>query len=102
MTDVSPKPAEGSVAPVEVVNWYRHPMILIASAIASVPAILATLIQLKALPGLPANVIAWMGTATAILTVIATILRALGLLGTPVITPTAASKIIQSDPSEKV
>lgn len=105
MTDVSPKLAEGSVAPVEVKSWWKHPMIIIASAIATVPTVLATLIQLKALPqlaSLPTNVTAWLSSAIAIFTVVATILRALGFLGVPVITPTAASKLIQSDPKENV
>lgn len=102
MTDISSKPVEGSVAPVEVSPWYKHTMVLLTSAIATVPLILSTLIELKALPNLPTNLTAWMGSAIAILTAILTILRALGLLGTPVITPTAAAKLIQSDPTEKV
>lgn len=99
MTDVPPKPVEGSVAPVEVVTLWKHPLVLLTTAIAAVPTILATLIQLKAMPqlaALPTNVTAWLSSAIAILTVAATILRALGLLGAPVITPTAAAKVIQT------
>ncbi len=101
MTDVSPKPVEGSVAPVEVKAWWKHPLVILTSLIASVPLILSTLIELKQLPNLPTNVMGWLSSSIAVLTAILTFLRALGLLGTPVITPTAASKIIQSDPSEK-
>lgn len=94
------KPAEGSVAPVEVKAWWKHPLVLITSFAATVPLILSTLIELKQLPNLPTNLTSWLGTAIAILTAVLTILRALGLLGAPVITPTAASKLIQSDPNQ--
>lgn len=100
MTDVSSKPIEGSVAPVEVAAWYKHLLVLITGLAAAVPVILSTLIELKQLPNLPTNITSWFETAIAILTAILTILRALGLLGTQVITPTAAAKIIQSDPNQ--
>ena len=95
------KPLEGSVAPVEVANWYKHPLVLITSLAASIPLVLGALIQLQQIPGLPTNVMAWIAGGISTLTAILTILRALGLLGSPVITPTAASKLIQIDPGEK-
>lgn len=90
------KPAVGSVAPVEVVSVWKHPTVLVASAIAAVPTVLATLVQLHELPSLPTNIATWIGSAIAILTAVASVLRALGLLGAPVITPTAAAKVIES------
>ena len=96
--DISPKPAIGSVAPVQVVSLWKHPMVIIMSCIAAIPAVIAGLVQLKALPGLPTNVTAWIGTAISVLTVILTILRNLGLLGLPSVTPTAAAKLIQTTP----
>lgn len=94
------KPEVGTVAPVQVVAIWQHPLVLITTAIAAVPTILATLIQLHQIPGLPTNVLAWMGSAIAVLTTVVTALRALGLLGAPVITPTAAAKVIQTTPTE--
>jgi len=102
MSDISPKPVEGSVAPVEVVSIWKHPMVLITSIIAALPLILAALVQLQQIPGLPTNWMAWIASGISAITALITILRALGLLGSPVITPTAARKLIQSDPGEKV
>lgn len=99
-TDMTPKPAIGSVAPVQVVSIWKHPMVLIMAAIASIPTALAILVQLQELPGLPTNVLAWISTAIGILTLLATILRNLGLLGLPSVTPTAAAKLIQTTPEE--
>lgn len=95
--DTSPKPVVGSVAPVQVVSIWKHPTVLIASAIASIPLVLATLVQLQQLPGLPTNITAWIATAVSALTALATILRALGLLGAAAVTPSAAAKLIQTD-----
>lgn len=104
MTDTTnitpPKPAVGSVAPVQVVNIWNHPMVLLAAVIAAIPTILAALVQLQELPGLPANVLAWIASAIAVLSLVATVLRNLGLLGTPSITPTAAAKLIQTTPTD--
>lgn len=98
--DQSPKPEVGTVAPVQVVSIWKHPTVLIAAGIAAVPTVLATLVQLQQLPGLPTNDLAWIASAVSILTVVATVLRALGLLGAPVISPTAAAKLIQTDAKE--
>ena len=95
------KPAEGSVAPVEVKSLWKHPMVIITSLIAAIPLVLGALVQLQQIPGLPTNIMAWIAGGISTLTAILTILRALGLLGAPVITPTAAAKLIQTDPSEK-
>lgn len=94
------KPIEGTVAPVQVVAVWKHPMVIITAVIAAVPTILATLVQLHDIPGLPTNVLAWIGSAIAFLTTVITVLRALGLLGAPVISPTAAAKVIQTTPTE--
>lgn len=100
MSDTSPKPAPGSVAPVEVVSIWKHPMVIITTVIATIPVILAVLIQLQELPGLPTNVTAWIASSVAILTAIVTVMRGLGFLGAPVISPTAAAKVIVTSPSE--
>ena len=101
MTDNNAAPAKpqvGTVAPVEVTSIWRHPLVILTSLIAVVPAVLAVLVQLQQLPGLPTNVTAWIATAIAVLTALITILRALGLLGAPVISPAAAAKVIQTTP----
>lgn len=91
----------GTVAPVQVTAIYKHPLVIITAVIAAIPTILAMLIQFQQIPGLPTNITAWIATTIAILTSLITILRALGLLGAPVISPTAASKVIQSSVEEK-
>lgn len=98
--DTSPKPAIGSVAPVQVVSIWKHPLVLITTAIAIVPVVLTVLIQIQELPGLPTNVLGWIASSVAVLTAVATVLRALGLLGAPVISPTAAAKVIVTNPDE--
>lgn len=98
MTD--PKPEVGTVAPVQVAKIWNHPLVIVTTIAAAIPAVLALLIQLHQIPGLPTNVTAWIGSAIAVLTAIVTFLRALGLLGAPVITPTAAAKVIQTTPTE--
>lgn len=90
------KPEVGTVAPVEVKSIWKHPLVIITGLAAAIPAILAALIQLHQIPGLPTNIMAWIGTAISVLTALVTLLRALGLLGAPVISPTAAAKVIQS------
>lgn len=97
----APKPLEGTVAPVQVVSLWKHPLVLLTVIIGSIPAVLAILVQMQQLPGLPTNVLAWIGTAVAVLTAVATILRQLGILGSPSVTPTAAAKLIQTDPGAK-
>lgn len=94
MSDI--KPEVGTVAPVQVVAIWKHPLVIIMGIIAAIPATLATLIQLHQIPGLPTNITAWIGTAISVLTALVTLLRALGLLGSPVISPTAAAKVIQT------
>ena len=93
----APKPQEGTVAPVGVVAIWKHPMVWIMAAIAAIPTTITILVQLQELPGLPTNVLGWIATAISVLSVLATILRNLGLLGTPAITPTAAAKLIQTE-----
>lgn len=97
MADESPKPAVGSVAPVTVVSIWQHTMVLITSAIAVIPIILAALVQLKELPGLPTNWAVWIGAAISVGTAVLTVLRNLGFLGLPQTTPTAAAKLIQTN-----
>ena len=96
-SDQAPKPEVGTVAPVQVVVLWRHPLVLITAAITSLPLILATLVQLQALPGLPTNVTAGLASAVSAVTLLVTICRALGLLGAPVVSPTAAARLIQTD-----
>lgn len=96
--DTSPKPAIGSVAPVQVVSLWKHPMVIITAGIAAIPTLIAVLVQLQQLPHLPTNIAAWAASVISILTVVATIARNLGLLGLPSVTPTAAAKLIQTTP----
>lgn len=96
MSDI--KPEVGTVAPVVVQPAATHPLVIITSVAAGLSVIAATFIQLGAIPGLPANIVAWLGTGGAILTAVATILRQIGALGTPSISPTAAAKLIQTEP----
>ena len=97
MSDASSKPVEGSVAPVEVKPVYKHPMVIITSTIAALPLVLAALVQFQQIPGLPTNITAWLAAGISAVTAAITVARALGLLGAPVVSPTAASKLIQSD-----
>lgn len=92
-----PKPQVGSVAPVIVQPAAKHPLVIITSIAAGASVLAATCIQLGAIPGLPTNIVAWLGTGAAILTAIATILRQIGALGTPSVSPTAAAKLIQTE-----
>lgn len=94
MTDI--KPEVGTVAPVQVTPIWKHPLVIIATLAAIISAVLTALIQLHQIPGLPTNVTAWIGTAISVLTALVTLLRALGVLGAAVISPTAAAKVIQS------
>lgn len=98
MTD--PKPEVGTVAPVQVTSIWKHPLVIITGIAAAIPAVLAALIQMHQIPGLPTNIMAWIGTTISVLTALVTLLRALGLLGAPVISPTAAAKVIQTTPTE--
>lgn len=91
------KPAVGSVAPVTVAAIWKHPLVVITTVVAMIPVVLTALVQLRQLPGLPTNIMAWISTAIAVLTAVVTILRALGMLGAPVISPSAASKVIQTE-----
>lgn len=92
------KPEVGTVAPVQVVPIWKHPLVIIMAVIAALPTILAVLVQFKQIPGLPTNVTAWLASSITIVGGLLTILRALGLLGAPVVTPTAAAKLIQTTP----
>lgn len=96
----TPKPEVGTVAPVVVQAWYKHPLVIIATIGAAIPTLILVLVQLQDLPGLPTNVLAMITSAIGILTAVLTLLRQLGLLGMPSITPTAAAKLIQTDPNE--
>lgn len=98
MTDISPKPQPGTVAPVEVQPWYKHASIVITSIVAAIPLILAVLVQFQQLPGLPTNIEAWIGSAIAILTAVFVAYQK--IFGTPMITPTAASKVIETNPNK--
>lgn len=98
---IPPKPQEGTVAPVEVRSAWKHPLIILSSIAAAIPLILAALIQLQEIPGLPTNVMAWIASGITILTLISTVLRQLGFLGKPSVSPTAAAKLIQTDVPEK-
>lgn len=96
--DKSPKPEVGTVAPVIVQPASTHPLVIISTVAAVLSVLAATLVQLGQIPGLPTNVLAWVGTGGAILTALATVLRQIGALGTPSISPTAAAKLIQTEP----
>lgn len=96
--DVSPKPIVGSIAPVEVQNVWKHTTVIVTSVVSAIPLIIAVLTQLKELPGLPTNVMAWIASAIAILTALFVLYQK--LFGTPTVTPTAAAKLIQTNPSE--
>ena len=98
MSDVEPKPQAGSVAPVEVQPWYKHATIVVTGLITAIPVIIACLIQLQQLPGLPTNVLAWCGTAVSVLTTVFVAYQK--IFGTPMVTPTAAAKLIQTTPEK--
>lgn len=93
------KPQVGSVAPVEVEPIWKHLTVILTAIIAGIPTIIAVLTQLQQLPGLPTNIMAWIASAVSILTFILVIYQK--LFGKPQITPTAASKLIQTEPMEK-
>lgn len=99
MTDTSPKPSPGSVAPVEVQPWYKHATIIVLSLVAAIPAIIAVLVQFQQLPGLPTNILAWITSAVAILSAVYALYQK--LFGTPLVTPTAAAKLIQTTSETK-
>jgi hypothetical protein len=88
------KPAEGTVAPVEVVSVWKHLTMIIGTVMAIASIILAALVQLNDIPGLPTNITAMIGSAITVLTVLVTLYQK--LYGKPQITPTAAAKVIQS------
>jgi hypothetical protein len=94
----STKPEVGSVAPVEVQNIWKHASVIVTSAITAIPIVLAVLTQFKELPGLPTNIALWIGTAISVLT--AVYIAYQKLFGTPVVTPTAAAKLIQTTTKE--
>lgn len=93
--DSQPKPVEGSVVPVQVVSVWKHVTMIAATVMAGASILLAALVQFQELPGLPTNVAAGLGSAIAVLTALVTLYQK--LYGTPQITPTAASKLIQTD-----
>lgn len=95
MTDTSPKPVAGTVAPVEVQPWYKHVTLIVLSVLAAIPSIIALLVQLHDVPGLPTNVLAWITSAIAILGAVYALYQK--LFGTPMVTPTAAAKLIQTE-----
>lgn len=90
------KPIVGTVAPVEVQPWWKHISIIIAGAAAAASTVLTVLIQLQELPGLPTNITAAIGTTIAILTAFITLYQK--LYGKPMVTPTAATKLIETAP----
>lgn len=95
MADITPpKPEVGSIAPVEVQNVWKHASVIVTSAITAIPIVLAVLTQLKEIPGMPTNVALWIGSAISVLT--AVFIAYQKLFGTPVVTPTAAAKLIQT------
>lgn len=99
MTDVSSKPQAGTVAPVVVQPWYKHATIIVLSLIASIPVIISILVQFQQLPGLPTNVLAWITSVISVLGAVYALYQK--LFGTPMVTPTAASKLIQTEPEHQ-
>lgn len=95
MTD--PVPAPVVTTDVKVVSIWAHPMVILTTATAIIPVIIAALVQLHDIPGLPTNVLAWIASAVAVLTTILTILRNLGLLGQMATTPSAAAKLMKDN-----
>jgi hypothetical protein len=84
--------------PATVASVWSHATVIIAGFMAAIPAIIAILVQLKELPGLPTNVLAWVTTAITVLGGLATLWAKLH--GAPTITPTMAAKAIASEPSK--
>lgn len=99
MTDISPKPQAGSVAPVEVQPWYKHVTLIVLALMAAIPTIIAMLVQLQQIPGLPTNIMAWIASAVTILGAVYAIYQK--LFGIPLITPTAAARVIETTSTEK-
>jgi hypothetical protein len=80
--------------PVTVASVWSHATVIIAGFMAVTPAIIAVLVQLKELPGLPTNILAWIATAITVLGTLATIWAKVS--GAPTITPSMAAKAIAS------
>lgn len=99
MTDISPKPEAGTVAPVEVQPWYKHATIIVLTIVAAIPTIIGILVQFQQLPGLPTNVLAWIASSISILGAVYALYQK--LFGTPMVTPTAAAKLIQTTSENK-
>lgn len=93
------KPQIGTVAPVEVEPVWKHLTVIVSTIIAVIPLVIAMLTQFQQLPGLPTNVMAWIAAAISLLTTVLVVYQK--LFGKPQITPTAASKLIQTEPMEK-
>jgi hypothetical protein len=98
MTDISPKPQPGTIAPVEVQAVWKHVTVIATTIFAAIPFVIAALVQLHDIPGLPTNVMAWIGTAISVLTALFVLYQK--LYGIPTVTPTAAAKLIQTDVKE--
>ena len=96
-TDTSPKPAVGTTVPLEVKvkSIWTHVTIVVASVMTGITAILAVLVQLKELPFLPTNVLAWITVSILVLTQITQMYQK--LFGKPAVTPTSAAKQIQEE-----
>lgn len=88
MTDSTPKVAAVTV-PVQ--NVWQHTTVIIATIMAMIPIVIAALVQIKELPGLPTNILAWIASAISVLTAVVVIWQKLNGLIT--ITPTAAAKL---------
>lgn len=88
MTDSTPKVAAVTV-PVQSV--WQHTTVIISAIMAIVIALLASLVQLQDLPGLPTNVLGWIASAISVLTAIVVVYQKLN--GIITITPTAAAKL---------
>lgn len=86
-------PKSGTVAQVvvPVQNVWKHTTVIISTLMAVIPIVLAALVQLKDLPGLPTNIAVWIASAVSVLTAILVIWQKLNGLIT--ITPTAAAKL---------
>lgn len=64
----APVPGKPILLPVKVESVWSHASIQIAGLMAALPLIIAFLVQMKEIPGLPTNVLAWIGVAIGALT----------------------------------
>lgn len=88
------KPQSGSNTTVQlpVQDVWKHTTVIVATIMAIIPIVIAALVQLKDVPGLPTNVLGWIASAVSVLTAIFVIYQKIN--GIISITPTAAAKLM--------